>query len=98
MTDWKKLKVNDFIRIVKMPHDANKPNHTFFKETRTLYKKLIKRRRPLRIFKVDEYNIPWINCRLKSANGKWEHHTLAVNDDSWVLVKSRKDNKDVRIG
>lgn len=86
---WKQLRVGDKIRIVRMPWYASAPDHTFLPETRWLYKKLIARGRSLRIFKVDELGLPWIRCRFRRRNGLWEHHWLAVNDDSWVLVKSR---------
>src|SRR5207237_7537709 len=86
---WYQLRVGDRIRIVRMPSDANTPGTTFFPETRRLYKKLIARRRPVRVFQIDEWGLPWIRCRFRLKDGSWEHHYLAVNDNSWVRVKRR---------
>jgi hypothetical protein len=84
---WEDLRVGDRIRIVRMPSFADTPGAAFFPETRRLPKKLIARRRPVRVFQLDEYGLPWIRCRFRLRNGSWEHHWLAVNDDSWVRVK-----------
>jgi hypothetical protein len=86
---WRDLRVGDRIRIVKMPWDANAPGRIFMPETRRLFKKLIARRRSVRVFQIDEYGKPWIQCRFQRRNGTWEHHSLAVDDDSWVRVKCR---------
>jgi hypothetical protein len=72
-----------------MPSGADTPGYTFSHETRRLYKKLIARGRSVRVFQVDEYGLPWIQCRFRLKSGKWEHHWLTVNDDSWVQVKRR---------
>jgi hypothetical protein len=88
--DWRDLRVGERIRIVQMPLGAVTPGCTFFPETRRLYKRLIARGRSLRVFQIDEYGLPWIQCRIRLRNGKWEHHWLAVNDNSWVRVKHRK--------
>ncbi len=86
---WKELRVGDRIRIVGMPWDADAPGYFFASETRRLFKKLIARGRPLRVFEIDEYGLQWVACRFHRRDGSWEHHRLAVNDDSWVRVKSR---------
>lgn len=83
------LRVGDRIRIVRLPWDANAPGQTFFPETRKLYEKLIARGRPLRVFKIDEHGLPWVACRFRRRNGSWEYHWLAIDEDSWVRVKSR---------
>jgi hypothetical protein len=73
-----------------MPSDADAPGYFFAPETRRLYQRLIARRRPLRVFQIDEYGLPWVACRFRLPDGRWEHHWLAVNDDSWGRVKSRR--------
>jgi hypothetical protein len=90
---WRELRVDDRIRIVKMPWDADLPGYTFHSDTRRLYKKLIARRRSLRVFKVDKYGSPWIHCKFRLKNGLFEYHWLALNDDSWVRVKRRGKSK-----
>jgi hypothetical protein len=90
MEPWQKLRVGDRIRIVQMPSYSMDAQFSFLPETRGLYKKLITRGSAQRIFQIDECGLPWIYCRFRLRNGKWEHHWLAVNDDSWVKVKKRQ--------
>jgi len=83
---WRKLKIGDRIRIVRMPSDEP----VMHAETRRLFKQLIARNRPSRIFWIDEYKHPWIQCRIRQKDGSYKLNWLAVNDDSWVLVRHRK--------
>jgi hypothetical protein len=84
---WQNLRVGDRIRIVRLPSDWEQPGYHVPPCTRRLYHLLIERRRPLRVYAVDEDGLPWVRCRFR--RGGWEHHFLAVNDDSWVRVRSR---------
>jgi hypothetical protein len=86
---WRSLRVGDRIRIVRMPWDADAPGRTFLPETRRLYRKLIARGRSLRVCRLDEHGLPWVACRFPLRDGRWEHHWLVVNDDSWVRVRCR---------
>jgi hypothetical protein len=86
---WRELRVGDRVRIIRMPWDADAPGYFFAPETRRLYRKLIARNRPSRVFQIDEYGLPWISCRFRRKNGTWEVHWLAINDDSWVRVRAR---------
>lgn len=83
------MRVGDRVRIVRLPHYANDSNKSFRDETRSLYERLIARGRSLRVYEVDKEGLPWVNCRLKQADGTIESHYLALNDDSWILVKRR---------
>jgi hypothetical protein len=87
--DWRDLKVGDRVRIVRLPSGADSPGYTFPLETRLVYRQLIARGRAVRVYRVDDNGLPWIRCRFKRKRGGWEHHFLALNDDSWVRVKSR---------
>jgi len=87
--DWRTLRVGDTVRIVRMPSGVDVPGYTFHADTRRLYKRLIARRRPVRVYKVDERSLPWIRCQFRRKNGRWEYHWLAINDDSWVRVRKR---------
>ena len=87
---WQKLKVGDRIRIVRMPSGVDAPGYTFLPEPRRLYKRLIARRRSVRVFYIDDWRCPWIRCKFKLRDGRWDYHSLAVNDDSWVRVRPRK--------
>ncbi len=87
---WRSLRVGDMVRIVRMPSGVDAPGYTFHRDTRRLYKRLIERRRSLRVFRITEDGLPWIHCRFRMKNGRWEYHWLAINDDSWLRVKHRK--------
>lgn len=87
--EWKDLKVGDRIRIVRMPSGVDEPEYTFHRDTRKLYTRLIARGYAQRISKICEWCLPWIECRFQLPDGRWEYHSLAVNDDSWVLVNRR---------
>lgn len=86
---WQDLQVGDRIRIVRMPSGVDEPGYTFHPETRRLYERLIERGYAQRICLIDQWGLPWIRCQFKLADGRWEYHSLAVNDDSWVRVKHR---------
>src|SRR5262249_41064410 len=88
---WQSLRVNDRIRMGRMPSGVDEVGSLFPACTRRLYKKLIARRRGVRGYKIDAWGLPWIQCKFRRRNGSWEHHFLAVNDDSWVRVKRRAD-------
>jgi hypothetical protein len=85
---WRDLVVGDRIRIVRLPPGIDAPGYVFHPDTRRLYRRLIARKRPVRVCEIKD-GLPWIHCRFKRKNGTWEHHWLAVNDDSWVCVRSR---------
>ncbi len=85
------LKVNDKVRIIGVPGE-NIPNYVIHSSTKRAYKKLIARKRPLRINRVDEFGQPWYNFKFQLKNGAWEHHTMCImeNDNNWIKVKKRK--------
>jgi hypothetical protein len=62
------------------------------RDTRRVFKKLIARRRPVRIARIDEYGSPWYSCRFRMKDGRWEWHDLAVleGEDNWIPVKTRR--------
>lgn len=77
---WRTLGVGDQIRIVRLPYQ-DLPHFQLHESTRKLYQHLIIKRKVLKIAELDQAGRPWVHCRFKS-NGKWEHHSLAVDDDS----------------
>lgn len=85
--DWRQLRVGDKVRIVRFPSDWGEPGWHVDPSTRELYGKLIARRRPVRVFLVDEFGQPWIQGRASEAPGHW--WTLAIADDSWIRVRQR---------
>jgi hypothetical protein len=84
------LRIGDRIKIVAMP-GADVPGYVLQDETRRVFKKLIVRSQPVRIFMIDEYGAPWYRCRFRRKNGGWKEHWLAVFDgeENWVVVKPR---------
>jgi hypothetical protein len=86
---WRSLRISDMVRIVRMPSGVDAPGYVFHRMTRQLCKRLIERKRPVRVYEV-AYGAPWISCRFRRKDGRWEYHSLAINDDSWVRVKHRK--------
>ena len=90
---WRSLRIGDRIRIIRLPTAWDQPGYIVPLCTRRLYKRLIQRARPLRVSEIDAWGLPYIRCRFKMENGAWEHHFLAVNDDSWVKVLPRNRSR-----
>ncbi len=88
---WRDLRVGDRIRIVRLPTEWNRKGYYVPPSTRRLYLQLIRRRRSVRVNRIDESALPWIACKFRSKDGSWQHHFLAVNDDSWVRVRTRQE-------
>ncbi len=85
---WQSLKVNDRIRLVRMPSEFAQSGYELHPDTRETYRKIIDRRRPLRIARIDESGIPWIDVRFRRPDGSWEYHSLAFNHGGWVRVRN----------
>lgn len=92
MEPWRDLQVGDRVRIVRLPIGVDEPGYTFHDCTRKLYRNLIARGRSVRVCRIDDWGLPWIRCRFRRKDGRWEHHSLAIADDSWVRVKPRKSS------
>ena len=86
---WKELRVGDRVRLTEMPPEFLQEGYYIQRHTMRVYKKLVARRRPLRVYKIDEYGYPWVECRFRRKNGKYEMHWLAFNHDGFVRVQSR---------
>jgi hypothetical protein len=89
MEPWQDLRVGDRIRLVAMPSEFAQIGYYLHPSTRQIYERLIARRRPLRICQIDEFGLPWIDCRFRERNGRWGYHSLAFNHDGWVRVRGR---------
>jgi hypothetical protein len=87
---WKDLRVGDRIRLVAMPPEWDAPGYHLPACTRNLVRRLIARRRPLRIYEVDDAGAPWVQCRFRLRSGQWDHHFLAITQGGWVRVKPRR--------
>lgn len=86
---WRKLKVGDRVRIVKIPSIFSDPNTNLLnaQETLGLYQTLIDLRIILEIDEIDEFGHPWISYDVTDDDGEVTSHGLALNDDSWELVE-----------
>lgn len=87
--NWRKLRVGDRVRFVYMPTEFAQPGYLIHRETLTVYRRLIARHRPVRVFKIDAWKVPWIRCQFRHKDGRWECHSLAINHDGWVRVRPR---------
>lgn len=84
------LKVGDRVRLVHFPSEYLPPA-TIHQETKRLYKRLLERRRSVRVYKIDNWGMPWIKCQFRRKNGRWEYHYLLIGTESgWTKVKRQK--------
>lgn len=90
MAAWQELRVGDRVRLVADPPEWQLPGYRLPAETRDLWRLLMARRWPLRVFEVDDWGTPWVQCRVRRPGGEWEHHALALCHGGWVLVQRRR--------
>jgi hypothetical protein len=86
---WRRLRVGDRTRLVDIPLkflDRN-PVHL---ETTQAYKYLVKRRRPVSVYEIDEYGMPWVKFQFRARNGRIRHDYMAINHSGIILVKTRQ--------
>lgn len=86
---WRRLRIGDRIRLAEIPLDGLNWG-TLHLETKQAYKYLLKRRKPLTVFKIDEYGLPWIRFQFHGSGGRLRYDFLAVNHGGLVAVKPRK--------
>lgn len=86
MEPWRELRVGDGVRPVADPPEWRQSGYHLPAETGALWKLLVARGRPLRVCEVDKWGSPWVRCRVRTANGGWEHHFLALTHGGWVRV------------
>jgi hypothetical protein len=86
------LKVNDRIRIVSLPVKVGQEGYQIHDDTLRSYRALIKRRRSVRIARIDDWGMPWFAFKLRRKNGAWESHYMgvAIDDQNWVKVVRKK--------
>jgi hypothetical protein len=87
---WRRLKIGDRVRIVHVPSDFTRPGYGIHRDTLRAYRRLIERGRPLRVYKIDDWDLPWVQFRFRRKDGRIEYHYLAINHDGLVLVRLRK--------
>lgn len=83
---WRNLCVGDRIRITHIPPEFLAPGYTFPDDTRALYEHLIARNEILTVYQICEHNLPWVSYEETMPDGEIVYHSLAVDDDSWVMV------------
>ena len=86
---WRELQVGDRIRLTEIPPEFLQEGYYIHRDTMRVYKRLLARKRPLRIREIDEYGHPWIYCRFRRKDGRWEWHSLAVNHGGFIRVTPR---------
>ena len=86
---WHTLRAGDYIRFVEYPLEFLQPGYFVHPETEEVYKRLLKRKSPLRVYEIDEYGSPWIRFRFVRQNEKCEWHFLSVNHSGFVKIIPR---------
>ncbi len=86
MEAWQELRIGDRVRPVGFPPEWGQPGYHLPADTADLWRLLVARRRPLRVYEVDAWGAPWVRCRVRTPAGGWEHHFLAVTQGGWVRV------------
>ncbi len=86
---WRDLRVGDRIRLVAMPSEFAQSGYLLPPCTRRVYERLIARRRPVRIYRIDEWGLPWVRCNFREEDGRRGYHSLAFNHDGWERVRRR---------
>jgi hypothetical protein len=77
------------IRIVRLLPEWELPGYYVPRSTKSVYRKLIDRRRSFVISEICEHGLPWIAFRLRRRAGRMEYHWLVIDDGCWVRVKPR---------
>jgi hypothetical protein len=86
---WRELRIGDRIRLVAMPNEFAQAGYFLHPSTRRVYERLIARNRPVRVYRIDDWGLPWIECKFRERDGRWACHSLAFNHDGWVRVLRR---------
>jgi hypothetical protein len=87
--DWRKLRLNDRVRLVHLPTEFSQPGYFVHRDTLRVYRRRIDRGRSVRVFKIDEWKIPWVQFQFRRKDGRIEYYSLAINHDGWVRVQRR---------
>ncbi len=85
------LKIGDRIWIIAVPGEGE--GYTLHFDTRRIYRKVIKRHRPVRICEVYA-GLPWFQV-VETYRGRRQVHSLSVSPDdtNWRPVKRKKTAK-----
>jgi hypothetical protein len=86
------LKVGDRIWITAAPGEGVEGYH-LFSDTLRVYRKIIKRHRPVRICKI-HHGFPWFRV-VETYRGKRQVHSLCIlpGETNWRPVKRKKTAK-----
>ncbi len=86
---WHRLRVGDRIRLVAIPLNFLDWSALHI-ETKEAYQYLLSRRRPVTVYQIDEYGLPWVHFRFRDKGGYMRRDYLAVNHEGIALVKPRR--------
>jgi len=84
---WRSLRVGDRIRLVTLD---SLQWHNLHLETRQAYKYLLNRRRPVTVYEIDDYGLPWVQFRFRMRNGRLRYDFMAMNHGGIAIVKPGK--------
>lgn len=89
MRDPKRLKVGDKIKFVTLPDEWSAPGVRVPPESIAFMKKLIARKWPSRICRIEEDGYPWIQARMKDGDELVHHGWGIYEKTGWRLVRKR---------
>jgi hypothetical protein len=94
---WRELQVGNRIRLTEIPPEFLQEGYYVHRDTMRVYKRLLARRRALRIREIDQDGLPWIECRFRRNDGRWEWHWLALNHGGFIrLLAHPKTDRSVK--
>jgi hypothetical protein len=85
---FRDLKVGDKVRLVEIPK-FYRVGYNIHRDTMWVYRQILARKRPMRIWLIDEWGLPWVQCRFRRKDGRWRHDSLGLDKEGWVLVEPR---------
>ncbi len=93
MPDPKQLRIGDRVRFISLPEEWSQPNFTTPPCSVAFMKRMIRRRFPSRIYRIDETGYPWIAARIR-RRGRIEHHHWGIFESTgWRVVRRKSPPK-----
>ncbi len=90
---WRTLRVGDRIRFVRVPAEFDRRACVVAADTRRLFECLVRRGRPHRIARIDDWGLPWIDIQFRRRRGRRLYESLGILEDCWVRVQSTKPRR-----
>lgn len=89
MPDPRRLKVGDRVRFVALPDEWQNPNICIPRESLAFMKRMIRRKYPSRVARIDDSGYPWIDARMIQRGKEHRHSWLITESTGWRPVRGR---------